>query len=282
MSREELLNLVSSLKKAVAARRTNRLGHWNAHAPVAPLPAPSSAPPASTLSVYPPAVSEPAAAAEARRDYATETPDAALRRLLDDEIGDCHRCPLGDTRKKLVFGVGNPRAKVLFIGEGPGFMEDREGEPFVGPAGQLLDKILDAIQLSRKPADPAWRWVYIANVVKCHPMIDASDPEKRGNDRPPSPEEADTCLPFLRKQISIIRPTFIVTLGATSAKTLLQTNRGITAVRGQWFDYAQDGLTPIRLLPTFHPAALLRNPELKKDVWEDMKTLREALKAVAS
>jgi uracil-DNA glycosylase len=197
---------------------------------------------------------------------------------LREKIGDCHICPLGDTRQKLVFGVGNPKAKVMVIGEGPGFMEDRVGEPFVGPAGQLLDKILQAVELSRNPCEPAWKWVYIANIVKCHPMVDPSQPEKRGNDRAPEPEEIEKCIPFLREQVSLIQPAIILALGATASKALLNTSRGISAIRGQWFDYKPAETGPaVKLMPTYHPAALLRNPDLKRDVWADIKLLKAAL-----
>jgi DNA polymerase len=194
-----------------------------------------------------------------------------LEKLYKDTIGDCHLCPLGDTRKKIVFGVGNPESPVLFVGEGPGFDEDRQGEPFVGKAGQLLDKIMAAINLDRKTA-------YIANIVKCHPMVDPADPEKRGNDRPPELAEIEQCLPFLKEQIRIIRPKVIVALGAVAARTLLSTTEGITRLRGnvravEFFP----GDEPIAVLPTYHPAALLRNPDLKKDVWTDMKRLREMI-----
>ncbi len=196
---------------------------------------------------------------------------AALKTLHADEIGDCHRCPLGDTRIKLVFGVGNPEARVMFVGEGPGFDEDRQGEPFVGKAGQLLDKIMAAIGLNRTNA-------YIANVVKCHPMKDAATPDARGNDRPPMPEEMDECMPFLKKQISIIHPEIIVTLGATATKALLGSVGGITSARGRIFPLRLDDGTEIPVLPTFHPAALLRDDTLKKPVWDDMKQLRDRLK----
>ncbi len=196
---------------------------------------------------------------------------SALEILRKNEIGDCLRCALGQTRKKLVFGVGNPAARVMFVGEGPGFEEDRQGEPFVGKAGQLLDKILAAIQLDRQK-------VYIANIVKCHPMVDPKKPEMRGNDRPPTPEEMAPCLSFLKKQIDIINPVIIVTLGATAAKALLNTFEGITRIRGKLRDVnIVDGKPPYKVLPTYHPAALLRNPDLKKDVWEDMKLLRQIL-----
>lgn len=193
-----------------------------------------------------------------------------LTALNREEIGDCHRCPLGDTRIKLVFGVGNPEARVMFVGEGPGFDEDRKGEPFVGKAGQLLDKIMAAIGLDRTK-------VYIANAVKCHPMKDPGSPDLRGNDRPPTPEEWAECLPFLKKQIAIIRPEIIVVLGATALKALLGSVGGITSARGRIFTLSLDDGTEIPVLPTFHPAALLRDPELKKPVWDDMKQLRDRL-----
>jgi DNA polymerase len=162
-------------------------------------------------------------------------------------------------------------------------MEDRQGEPFVGPAGQLLDKILASIGLSRQPLAEPWMQVYIANIVKCHPMKDPSRPDLRGNDRAPNDQEMETCRPFLMKQIRIIRPRFLLALGATAAKALLRTDRGISAIRGRWFDFSPDGDGPldeplqVRLLPTYHPSALLRNPDLKKDVWQDVKALRQAL-----
>jgi DNA polymerase len=174
---------------------------------------------------------------------------------------------LGTQRLHPAFGVGSPDAKVMFIGEGPGFEEDRQGEPFVGKAGQLLDKILASIGLSRKT-------VYIANIVKCHPMVDPADPERRGNDRPPTPAEMEACRGFLDEQIRLIRPRWIVTLGGVAAKTLIATETGITRLRGKWHTYEP---LDIPLLPTYHPAALLRNPDWKRDVWTDMKNLKNAL-----
>jgi DNA polymerase len=167
--------------------------------------------------------------------------------------------------------VGNPEAEVMFVGEGPGFDEDRKGEPFVGKAGQLLDKIIASIGLDRSK-------VYIANVVKCHPMVDPTDSEKRGNDRPPSAEEMEKCLPFLMEQIRIIGPKIIVTLGATATKALLDRPGGITSLRGKLYDFEiGEGMPSVKLLPTFHPAALLRDENLKRPVWEDMKLLRDTI-----
>jgi len=203
-----------------------------------------------------------------------QTPKSKIQILQEfhqDNIGDCHRCPLGDTRIKLVFGVGNPEAQVMFIGEGPGYDEDRQGEPFVGKAGQLLDRILAAIGLDRTQ-------VYIANVVKCHPMVDPKKQEQRGNDRPPNAAEIEKCLPFLKEQIRIIAPRIIVTLGSTATQALLQRQEGISKLRGKLIPLiiAQDQ-APIDVLPTYHPAALLRDESLKRVVWEDMKLLKRIL-----
>jgi DNA polymerase len=165
-------------------------------------------------------------------------------------IGDCRRCKLCSGRTHLVFGVGNPRAKLMFVGEGPGRDEDLQGEPFVGRAGQLLtDIITKGIGLRRED-------VYIANVVKCRP------PDNRN----PEPDEVLACEPFLKKQIELISPEIIVGLGKFAVQTLLQTKMPITKLRGNWHTYQG-----IKLMPTFHPAYLLRNPADKKLVWEDIK-----------
>jgi uracil-DNA glycosylase len=196
---------------------------------------------------------------------------AELLSALAKSVESCRACPLGSQRLKPVFGVGSADAEVIFVGEGPGFEEDHRGEPFVGKSGQLLDRILESIGLSR----PA---VYIANIVKCHPMKDPSDPEARANDRPPTPEEIAACRSYLDEQIRRIGPRVIVTLGSVPTRVLLGTSESITGIRGQWRQYTPAGAErPIPLLPTFHPAALLRDPDLKKDVWTDMKNLRAAL-----
>jgi uracil-DNA glycosylase len=173
--------------------------------------------------------------------------------VIREDIGDCQRCKLCRSRTRIVFGAGSPQARLMFIGEGPGQDEDRAGEPFVGAAGQLLTRIITAIRLSREA-------VYIANVVKCRPP----------DNRTPAPEEIATCSPFLRRQILSIRPLFICTLGGCAAQTLLGTTEPISKLRGRMCDY--EG---IRVLPTFHPAYLLRNPEKKRAVWEDMQRLME-------
>jgi len=171
------------------------------------------------------------------------------------DLGDCTRCALHEKRTNLVFGVGNPKADLMFIGEGPGFEEDRHGFPFVGPAGQLLTKIINAIDLSRDD-------VYITNVVKCRPP----------RNRDPEPEEVAECRPFLNRQVDAIQPKVICALGRVAAQNLLETDEGITLIRGRIFPYRN-----AKLVPTFHPAYLLRNPEKKRECWEDMKLIRRLL-----
>jgi uracil-DNA glycosylase len=172
------------------------------------------------------------------------------------EIGDCTRCRLCEKRTQVVFGVGNPQADLMFVGEGPGYEEDRQGMPFVGKAGQLLNRIIQAMEMTRDQ-------VYIANVVKCRP------PENRT----PMPDEISICSPFLFRQISIIRPRIVCALGGVAVQTLLQTSTSVSRLRGE-LRSLPDG-TPV--MPTFHPAYLLRNPEKKKEVWEDMKKVMEYL-----
>jgi DNA polymerase len=164
--------------------------------------------------------------------------------------------------------MGSLDPRVLFIGEGPGYEEDRKGLPFVGRAGELLDRILAAIGLDRGQ-------VYIANIVKCRPMKDPDQPELRGNDRPPEPAEIEACAQILEQQIEILDPPVICALGSTGAKVLLKTGEGITRLRGKVYNYQfPESGKIVPLVPTYHPAALLRNELLKKDVWRDMKLLR--------
>jgi DNA polymerase len=167
------------------------------------------------------------------------------------ELGDCQRCRLAQHRRNIVYGSGSSTAKLVFVGEGPGFDEDRQAEPFVGPAGQLLTKIIGAINLTRDQ-------VYISNIVKCRPP----------NNRNPRPDEIQTCFPFLDRQLNAIQPLFICALGSIAAQTLMNTLEPISKLRGRFYDYRG-----IRLLPTYHPAYLLRNAEKKREVWEDMKML---------
>ncbi|HCY75754.1 MAG TPA: uracil-DNA glycosylase [Ignavibacteriales bacterium] len=172
---------------------------------------------------------------------------------LNNLICNCTKCVLHKGRNKFVFGSGNPNADVLVIGEGPGAEEDKQGLPFVGRAGQLLTDILKAIKFSREE-------VYIANIVKCRPP----------DNRTPLPEEMDTCIPYLKKQIELIKPKLILCLGLTAAKGLLKKKDSLTSLRGQVFDY--EG---IKTMVTFHPAALLRNPNWKKDCWIDVQKFRK-------
>ena len=170
------------------------------------------------------------------------------------QICDCQKCALGATRNRFVFGVGDPNAEIMFIGEAPGADEDRLGEPFVGRAGKLLDKILAAIGFDRSR-------VYIANILKCRPP----------NNRDPQPDEMDVCLPYLEQQIALIAPHFICCLGRIAAQRLLQVKTPLGKMRGQWFDrYGA------RVMVTYHPAALLRFAEYKRETWEDVQRLREA------
>jgi len=171
------------------------------------------------------------------------------------EIGDCQRCKLAPKRTNIVFGSGNPSAELVFVGEAPGYDEDQQGLPFVGRAGQLLTKIIESINLKRED-------VYICNVLKCRP------PENRN----PEPDEVAACNPFLKKQLAAIRPKIVCCLGTFAAQTVIQTAAPISRLRGKFFD-----LDGIRVIATFHPAYLLRSPEKKREVWEDMKQIRAEL-----
>lgn len=184
--------------------------------------------------------------------------DAAV--TLDDirrEMGDCRRCGLYQERKNIVFGEGNDKAELVFVGEAPGQQEDIQGRPFVGRAGQLLTRIIEAMELVRKD-------VYICNILKCRPP---------GN-RNPKPDEISVCEPFLIKQLQIIQPKVICALGTFAAKTLLKTDVPISLLRGKFHSYQG-----IKLMPTYHPAYLLRNPGAKKQVWEDVQMIMKELKS---
>jgi len=172
------------------------------------------------------------------------------------ELEDCRRCPLCQGRKNIVFGTGNPRARLVFVGEAPGREEDLKGEPFVGEAGRLLDRMLFAMGLGREE-------VYICNVEKCRPP----------QNRDPRPEEIDACEPFLQRQLATIAPDVIVTLGKFAAQTLLRDQSPISRLRGHWREYQG-----VPLMPTFHPAYLLRNSAGKRDVWEDLKKVLQRLR----
>lgn len=173
------------------------------------------------------------------------------------DLGECQRCPLERTRTNLVFGRGNPKASLVFVGEGPGRNEDEQGEPFVGEAGLLLDRILFAMGFERED-------VYICNVIKCRP------PQNRN----PEVEEIAACEPFLKRQLDAINPSVLVALGKFAAQTLLQDKTPIGKLRGEWRTY-----NGIDLMPTFHPAYLLRNPKCKRELWRDMKQVMQRLRS---
>ena len=179
---------------------------------------------------------------------------ATMEELREMALG-CRRCALRDGCSGVVFGEGNPKALLMLIGEGPGADEDRLGRPFVGKAGQLLDKILEAAGLNR------WEHTYIANVVKCRPP----------HNRVPQPEEAEACIPWLWRQIELVSPRIIVLLGSTALTNLVDPAASITRMRGQWLT-SRSG---IKIMPTYHPAALLRDPSKKRPVWEDFQKVRD-------
>lgn len=176
---------------------------------------------------------------------------------IRNEVENCKKCNLFVGRRRVVFGKGDPKARLVFIGEAPGREEDREGEPFVGEAGKLLTKIIEAMNLTRDQ-------VYIMNIVKCRPP----------NNRNPLPDEINACLPFLKRQIKAIQPEFICALGAVAAQTLLDTQTPVSKLRGRFHPHSSGA----KVMPTFHPASLLRNPQLKRDVWEDIKKVMAACK----
>ncbi len=188
----------------------------------------------------------------------------ALSQMDQEEVSICNRCPLAKGRTKTVFGEGNPAARLLFIGEGPGHDEDISGRPFVGRAGDLLSRMISAMGLSRKD-------VYICNIVKCRPP----------NNRNPMPEEVQTCWPYLVRQLEIIRPEVIVTMGNPATKTILDTTVGITKMRGRFVPLPElgDGLAGIPVMPTFHPAYVLRQytPANRRAVWSDLQKVMELL-----
>jgi len=200
-------------------------------------------------------------------EYGVVDPVAALKFIRED-LGDCTRCKLHKQgRKQIVFGVGNPCAELMFVGEGPGADEDAQGEPFVGRAGQLLNNMIKAMGLRRED-------VYIANVVKCRPP---------GN-RTPERDECETCSPFLMRQIAVIKPKVVVALGAVSAKNLLAINAPMSELRGRWYDFKPAGVRSsdpswpgARLAVTYHPAFLLRDPRQKGEAWKDLQMVMKYL-----
>jgi uracil-DNA glycosylase len=201
------------------------------------------------------AMDAPAPAAQGRYALSDRGCGSPALLAVREEVGECARCKLGPGRTKLVFGVGNPAAELMFVGEGPGADEDLQGEPFVGKAGQLLTKMIEAMGYRREE-------VYIANVVKCRPP---------GN-RDPEPDEIAACEPFLKAQIAAVRPRVVVALGRFAVQTLLRDPTPITRQRGRWRDY--EG---VKLMPTFHPAYLLRNPPEKAKAWQDLQLVMKEL-----
>lgn len=208
--------------------------------------------PFAGLPSMPPTSPEPAVVADGQVPQKASAPTSkdSLGSIISD-MGDCQRCKLSQHRTRIVFGEGCPSARLMFVGEAPGFDEDQQGIPFVGKAGQLLSRIIHAMNLTRDQ-------VYICNVIKCRPP---------GN-RNPEPDEILACSAFLNRQIASVQPEYICALGTFAAQTLLKTTQPISRLRGQFYDYIG-----IRLLPTFHPSYLLRNPDKKREVWEDMKLL---------
>ena len=193
--------------------------------------------------------------APAKPETGVTNPARALR-VIREDLGDCTRCVLHKQgRKQIVFGVGNPKADLMFIGEAPGADEDEQGEPFVGRAGQLLNNMIKAMGLRRED-------VYIANIIKCRPP---------GN-RTPERDECETCSPFLMRQIAVIKPKMIVALGAVAAKTLLAVNAPMAELRGRWYDFKGT-----KLAVTYHPAFLLRDPRQKKEAWKDLQRVMKEL-----
>ena len=196
------------------------------------------------------------------------TDPAAALKLIREDLGDCTRCKLHKQgRKQIVFGVGNPRAELMFVGEGPGADEDAQGEPFVGRAGQLLNNMIKAMGIRRED-------VYIANVVKCRPP---------GN-RTPERDECDTCSPFLMRQIAVIKPKVVVALGAVAAKNLLAMNASMSELRGRFYDFMPTGARSsdpswqgTKLAVTYHPAFLLRDPRQKGEAWKDLQMVMKFL-----
>ncbi len=241
---EELAELVADVQAAI----DDAIGRGFLVSPEGELPAadPAAAAPGPVEA----AAGWSALAAEAR---AEEHSAARELQRVRSELGDCRRCDLCQQRRTLVFGVGDPDADLVVMGEAPGDQEDRQGEPFVGPSGQMLDKMLvHVLGLQREQ-------VYILNVVKCHPP----------RNRNPLPEEVEACRPFLEAQLQAIRPKLVLVLGGVAFKALFRTDTGITRSRGRWWDYQG-----IPVMPTFHPAYLLRKPEDKRLTFDDLKLVK--------
>jgi DNA polymerase len=238
-------------------------------APMSPAAMPSrnvAAPVVRAPEIAQPSLITPAALAP----FVAEMPEAekpvALRLLDESQVRGCTKCQLCRTRRNTVFGEGDPNARLMFVGEGPGMQEDASGRPFVGRAGQKLDEMIKAMGFSREQ-------VYICNVVKCRAYL-AGPPPK---DRPPQPEEAAACMPYLHRQIEVVRPRAIVTLGLSAMQYLLGVKQSMSRMRGNWQSWQG-----IPVMPTFHPSYILRNPtvETRRAVWDDLKQVMAKLKGV--
>ena len=293
MANDSLRRLASDLKNFLAAQDEDEFISAAAPSRAAAVvsPAPSEAaslpkmPEGETLTVeFPRAKArvqaaaavqpqEPAVTSVSESSLMTTAQKKAALAELAETIKNCTRCPLGSTRLNAVPGEGNVDADLMFVGEGPGLDEDRQGRPFVGRAGQLLDKMIAAMGLAREQ-------VFIANIAKCHPMTDPLHPEKHGNDRAPNAEEIACCRKYIERQISIVCPKYVVSLGGVSAKALIADAKSLGALRGKFYDLKLDSVTlprPVKILATFHPAALLRNPGWKKDAWIDLQMVMAEL-----
>ncbi|MBI3803190.1 MAG: uracil-DNA glycosylase [Nitrospirae bacterium] len=249
--KEEIAALARQIRARLDWYREEGVDSWPRLAASKPTPPPPEIPTPADI-----AVSSLLSDVPSGGDLLPLVPPSKTLEEIRGEIGDCQRCKLCSTRKNIVFGTGDPNASLMFVGEAPGQDEDLQGKPFVGRAGQLLTKMIEAMGLSRET-------VYIANIIKCRP------PENRN----PQPDEIAACRPFLEMQIAAIRPKVVCALGTFSAQTLLGTQQKISALRGKFHDYRG-----VKVLPTFHPAYLLRNPSEKKSVWEDLKKIMEELK----
>jgi DNA polymerase len=244
----------------------------SADAPTIPIESPfqpeqRDAMPAKRATVPLPKKSEPFQVLTTHPEQKVDDPVRALK-IIREDLGDCTRCRLHKQgRKQIVFGVGNPKTDLMFIGEAPGADEDQQGEPFVGRAGQLLNNMIKAMGLEREQ-------VYIANIIKCRPP----------NNRTPERDECETCSPFLMRQVATIKPKVIVALGAVAAKTLLAVNDSMANLRGHWYEFRPAGArsndpnwTGAKLAVTYHPAFLLRDPRQKKEAWKDLQMVMKEL-----
>ncbi len=243
-------NMPAQLKEAVSAGEP--VAQIRTEEPSLPKRESKAAPPVPATATKPAPLSPPTGLALFETFHKIENDSLPQ---IQENLGDCTRCKLHRTRNKIVFGDGNPNAQLVFVGEGPGADEDEQGLPFVGRAGKLLTQMIEAMGLQRKD-------VYICNVVKCRPP----------QNRQPELDEVKECSPFLFRQIDTIAPKVIVCLGATAAQTILQTNRGISHFRGEWQEFRGR-----KLLATYHPAYLLRNPAAKSDVWKDLQKVMAEL-----